>query len=102
MYTYLKSTVRTSGWAKPWHGSFSPDTVSEVFIRAYEEKRCVDMEDRFRYYDANWTALPECMKRNSYQDALNLANKPTLMSMIKACNDRGFKNYCVAKQQRRA
>ena len=99
VYSYLRSSVRNCGWAKPMGIGVDPDTVSGVFIQAYNEKRRSDIKERFRYYIPNKMDLPGCVRKLSYQDALNLGNKTVLMNIIKTCNENGYKNFSLAKQQ---
>ena len=102
VYCYLVSSERpSSARSQPWNG-VNPDSVSGVFIQAYNEKRRVDIEDHFGFYNPNWMELPRCIRKLSYQDALNLAGKTNLMDLVKACNENGFKNYCNAKRRNKA
>ena len=96
VYGFLHNKMKNCHWAHPWN-DHSPLTASDVFKLAYNDIRRIDLELRYGYFNPNWMEVPDCMMKNSYQDAMSLPNNPKLVKMLKSSNENGYQTYYRAK-----
>ena len=83
-------------------GDVSREDIENLFRRAYNDVRRADIEMRFDYYIRNWMPIPECMRRSSLVKAYEAVEDDNLQQDIEKYDMEGKKNYCLAKDQRRA
>ena len=83
-------------------GDVSREDIENLFRRAYNDVRRADIEMRFDYYIRNWMPIPECMRRSSLVKAYEAVEDENLQQDIEKYDMEGKKNYCLAKDQRRA
>ena len=80
-----------------WQTGFNADRMESSFFNAYNKKRCVDLEERFGFYNTNWFEIPDCMGNGSLQSAVNLGYNGNLCKDLEAHNGGGHEKYLEAK-----
>ena len=98
MYSYVHNNYMKRDGSINWD-SFCKETISSVYKKAYNDRRRIDLEIRFGYLTPNWMEIPECMRRNSYQEALTLEFNTGLVKRILKHNEMGYNEYLKAKGQ---
>ena len=101
VYSYFHNDMTNCHWASHFSGS-SPSTVSGIYRYAYNDRCRGELDRCFGYFNLNWISIPECMEKGSFQEAMNLMNNKALQNQLKASNENGYKNYCEARDAKRA
>ena len=79
-----------------WQLGFNVERMETTFFNAYNEKRRVDLEERFGFYNTDWFEIPDCMRKGFLQSAINLGYNPKLCSDLENHNSGGQKKYLEA------
>ena len=67
--------------------------MEQVFKTAYNETHHSDLEVRFGYYDPTIHELPQCMREQSLNEALNIAFDSNLVKFLENHIGIGYSKY---------
>ena len=95
-YNYLQNNENH------WLAGFDTDTMEQIFITAYNEKRRVELEENHGYYCPNKFGLPMCMRNDSMIHAVSLGDNPRLCKDLDNHNEGGRKRWMEAKKNYRS
>ena len=84
-----------------WLAGFDPNTMEQTFIKAYNEKRRVELEENHGYFCPNHFVVPQCMRNDSMKHAINLGDNPRLCSDLEMHNVGGRQRWNEAKKNYR-
>ena len=95
-YNYLQNNENH------WLAGFDNDTMEQIFITAYNEKRRVELEENHGYYCPNKFGLPMCMRNDSMIHAVSLGDNPQLCKDLDNHNELGRQRWMEAKKKYRS
>ena len=84
-----------------WLAGFDPNTMEQTFIKAYNEKRRVELEENHGYFCPNHFVVPQCMRNDLMKHAINLGDNPRLCSDLEMHNVGGRQRWNEAKKNYR-
>ena len=85
-----------------WWSGFDPDTMEQVFVTAYNEKRRVELEEMHGYYSPGRVEVPQCMKDDCMIHAIGLGDNPKLCDDLSKHNKGGYGRWLEAKKNFRS
>ena len=95
-YDYLQNNKQG------WYSGFDQDIMEGVFVKAYNEKRRVELEENHGYYCPKSFELPQCMRSDSMKHAVILGDNPLMCHDLEKHNEGGYKRWLEAKKNYRS
>ena len=84
-----------------WESGFDANTMEQIFEKAYNEKRRVELEENYGYYSPDNMHLPKCMINDSLRHAIELGDNPKLCDDLAKHNEGGYNMYLEAMSNHR-